>query len=432
MTDGHNDNRRWGVEDFERYHSGKMPEQEMYELEKAALDDPFLEDALEGYAFAKTPVEDIEALKNKLFAGQPKAKIFAIKNKFTQNILRIAAIFILLGGVGWLLYQTKESKPVEIAAVNTPKEKKDVIAETATHTSTPDAGNYPVTEKKEDNVFLKRTSPANPTNAATEVEDIKEEIAKAPAANSKNKADFKQGAAKEEESMREDRSTKKEVALSGKVSGVNVAPSNVITGRVVDNQGQPVANATIQDQTNNRNIATDKDGNFSLTNSQQANNVHVNVNAVGYETAQTALDPNSDDNKIVLQESDKALSEVVVTSAYQSKKNKAVRSSSQKIQPAQLYNNDKIFTLKNAQPVANEQKFNQTVNELYKSKIKTTAVGKVMLVFDIDSLGAAKNIVVKKSLTDSTNAAAIQILQNIPPLKKTKKDRKPEVEIIFL
>jgi hypothetical protein len=430
MADEHNDNRLWSVEDFERYHSGKMPDQEMYELEKAALDDPYLEDALEGYAFTKTPVADIEALKNKLFTGKPKAKIIAFKSKVAQNILKIAAILIMFGGFGWLLYQNKENKPVEIASVNTPKEKKDVISETTIDSSTAIAGNYPVTEKKEDNVFLKRTKPANPSIAA-EVEEMKEDIAKAPAVNNENRANSKQWAAKEAEMMREDRSSKTEEALSGRVSGVNVAPSNVITGRVVDNQGQPVANATIKDQTNNRNIATDKDGNFSLTNSQNANNVNVNVNAVGYETAQTALNSNSDDNKIVLQQSDRALSEVVVTSAYQTKKNKSVSPSSQKIQSAQLFNSDKIFILKNAQPVANREKFNQSVNELYKSKIKITAVGKVILVFDINSLGAAKNIVVKKSLSDSTNAAAIQILQNVPPLKKTKKGKKSEVEITF-
>ncbi len=154
MTNEHNDNRLWSVEDFERYHSGKMPDQEMHELEKAALDDPFLEDALEGYAFTKTPVADIEALQNKLFTGQTQAKIFAIKNKFTQKILRIAAILIMFGGLGWLLYQNKENKPVNIAKVNTPIENKDIISEPTTDTSTSIAGNYPATEKKEDQVLL--------------------------------------------------------------------------------------------------------------------------------------------------------------------------------------------------------------------------------------------------------------------------------------
>ena len=36
-------------DDIRRYLSGKMSREEMYQLEKAALDDPFLADAIEGF-----------------------------------------------------------------------------------------------------------------------------------------------------------------------------------------------------------------------------------------------------------------------------------------------------------------------------------------------------------------------------------------------
>ena len=39
-------------EDFKRYYSGTMTAAERHALEKAALDDPFLADALEGYKFS--------------------------------------------------------------------------------------------------------------------------------------------------------------------------------------------------------------------------------------------------------------------------------------------------------------------------------------------------------------------------------------------
>jgi hypothetical protein len=44
-------NNGFTASDIERYYSGKMSPQERHALEKAALDDPFLADALEGYTF---------------------------------------------------------------------------------------------------------------------------------------------------------------------------------------------------------------------------------------------------------------------------------------------------------------------------------------------------------------------------------------------
>ena len=53
--------------DIERYHQGLMSSKERHALEKAALEDPFLADALEGYANATFNVtEDIAQLKKRI------------------------------------------------------------------------------------------------------------------------------------------------------------------------------------------------------------------------------------------------------------------------------------------------------------------------------------------------------------------------------
>ena len=59
-------NKIYTAADFARYHAGTMPADEMHELEKAALEDPFLADALEGYAYAPAFENDIIELKEKL------------------------------------------------------------------------------------------------------------------------------------------------------------------------------------------------------------------------------------------------------------------------------------------------------------------------------------------------------------------------------
>jgi hypothetical protein len=89
--------------DIYRYRSGTMSDAEMHALEKAALEDPFLADALEGYANTTTPSEDIAELRERLFEKRKKKNTFFAISK-ENNWLRIAAIFILIAGVGYFVY----------------------------------------------------------------------------------------------------------------------------------------------------------------------------------------------------------------------------------------------------------------------------------------------------------------------------------------
>jgi hypothetical protein len=105
----------YSAKDIERYHSGQMSVAEMHALEKAALDDPFLADALEGYALTQTPSADLASLQQRLQERiekkEEKRSIFYIGNSW----MRIAALFVLIAGGGWLVYQTLSTKPLAIA-----------------------------------------------------------------------------------------------------------------------------------------------------------------------------------------------------------------------------------------------------------------------------------------------------------------------------
>ena len=59
-------NNGFTASDIERYHSGKMLPEERHALEKAALDDPFLADALEGYMFTSTASDDLAKIQARL------------------------------------------------------------------------------------------------------------------------------------------------------------------------------------------------------------------------------------------------------------------------------------------------------------------------------------------------------------------------------
>ena len=62
-----NEIKKYTAADIDRYHKGLLSPKERHDLEKAALDDPFLADALEGYATAGVhTAEDLAELQQRL------------------------------------------------------------------------------------------------------------------------------------------------------------------------------------------------------------------------------------------------------------------------------------------------------------------------------------------------------------------------------
>ena len=89
--------------DIEKYWKGKLSPAEMHAIEKAAMDDPFLADALEGYK--GTSLADLDSLKERL--DKRVGAIVPILNlkrkRFTW--VRAAAAIIIIIGVGLLVQQ---------------------------------------------------------------------------------------------------------------------------------------------------------------------------------------------------------------------------------------------------------------------------------------------------------------------------------------
>ena len=109
--------KTYTAKDIERYHKGEMSPAEMHLLEKAALEDPMLADALEGYSFTTTATADLQLLQNKLqqrTEGGKKRSLFFLSSQW----LKIAALFIVIAGGGWLVFQTFSSKQNTIATNN--------------------------------------------------------------------------------------------------------------------------------------------------------------------------------------------------------------------------------------------------------------------------------------------------------------------------
>src|SRR6516162_1476055 len=89
----------YSFEDIQRYLQGKMTAAEMHAVEKAALQDPFLADAIEGFDLADpaTAQQHLNEINASLIKEKKASKIVAF-NKRAQW-LSIAALIIVVAGI---------------------------------------------------------------------------------------------------------------------------------------------------------------------------------------------------------------------------------------------------------------------------------------------------------------------------------------------
>lgn len=120
--------------DIEKYHKGQLSPKERHALEKAALDDPFLADALEGYAVAGVNVNaDIAELKKRLAQKTEQAKVIPIQSQGGSSFpwLRAAVMVILIAGAGVLAYQFLFKGNKDQAVASNTVSEKNKASETA-------------------------------------------------------------------------------------------------------------------------------------------------------------------------------------------------------------------------------------------------------------------------------------------------------------
>jgi hypothetical protein len=113
---------KYTAAEIERYHSGQMSVKERHALEKAALDDPFLADALEGYGLATgQSSNDLADLGTRLTERIEGAKVVSMHkggNRTKFPWLKVAAIVVLVAGAGLLANQFLFTKRSPLAKMD--------------------------------------------------------------------------------------------------------------------------------------------------------------------------------------------------------------------------------------------------------------------------------------------------------------------------
>lgn len=386
-------NNSFTAGDIERYHSGKMSMQERHALEKAALDDPFLADALDGYEFSSAPTEDLVKIQTKLAEKLNRKKVIPLFQKYKW--ISVAAMVVIIAAAGWLVYSISGNTTDSLAVS---QEKNDSVTETNS-VSAPqikiDSGSTTGSESASvgQQTTLNQQAKTALGLSKTKSKDLANNTANQPV--------------KAETAQQESKDINSDAATSLAVQ--NEAANKKSFSRL-ENKNAGRNNATVVEPGINkvseppsaRSMASDNATVKGKRNEVNERDSVKNINVV--------LHPLPTDSS--------SLREVVVV-AYGSQK-----------KSSEKYPRVIIDTL---EPAEGYVKFDDYIASNLKmpEELKTKTVsGEVQLSFDVNKEGQPVNIKVEKSLCQKCDEEAVRLLKDGPKWKK-KKNKKGKLTIKF-
>lgn len=294
---------------FKDYIQGKRHGREANQLEHEAMNDPFLQDAIDGFDSVQgNHLPIIEELERKI-EKKSKRKVLLIR----YATISIAASVALLIGIN-LIFNEKKSDVREIAKVN------EVLSESLEHdTVTQEEIALNQTRKVEKKAQINQlVKPSGKKiQAAQEIRVVEDEVdindekeEKMPETEAGNLAVVNEEVDDNifilpkttSQTVNETKSQSDKISASGTVN-----TKKNISGRVVDENGQPVIGASVFINDKNATI-TDADGKFALS---KIDGEKITVKYIGFQSK--VVDIKEDTNIIQLQPDNLALNEVVVT-----------------------------------------------------------------------------------------------------------------------
>lgn len=104
----------YSAAEFIKYHSGKLSDHEMYQLEKSALEDKFISDALEGYMFSVHSEKNLLEIKNNIADNISKTVLNTGSSlqKLYRSIAIAASVTIMLFAGYFIFSKKSEDKTI--------------------------------------------------------------------------------------------------------------------------------------------------------------------------------------------------------------------------------------------------------------------------------------------------------------------------------
>ncbi|MFI5131174.1 MAG: carboxypeptidase-like regulatory domain-containing protein [Chitinophagales bacterium] len=474
-----NNIKNFAASDIEKYHKGQLSAKERHALEKAALDDPFLADALEGYSTQGVNASsDMAELRRRLSEKTEQAKVIpiAIAEKSSFPWLRAAVVIILVAGAGLLAYQFlfKADNKIEIAQSTSSKENKSSdssqFKSEVTGNDSSLAGIFK--EKSFDDKAatgagakqepLTVTTNANTSDKPNNTEPIDPEVAvkspkipvplkipetkdgrtddlasqKQDPAGRNNNSDLSRESSKVAlnkpavkdtvESAFADADYYKRKAETD-VKGVMAKRqsenfrTNVFRGKVTDASNSPLPFANITNKRDNVGTYSDAQGNFTLVSPDTV--MDVQVKSLGFENSNVQMRSFAATNKIVMEE-DRSLDARVLDTV----KHNISRARS------------KTMTFEEPEPEDGWTAYNSYVlnnlnmpEKIDKKKSEGGGENTVEISFEVNQFGDPVKIKVEKSLCDRCDKEAVRLIKEGPKWKrKGKKGKRTTVSVPFL
>lgn len=436
MNEKNKNIKPYSAADIQRYLKGQMSAQEMYAIETAALEDPFLADAIEGFGAAMATGNEasintgLEKL-NKQFSERVKqpGKVVSIYQTRWWQIAAAALMLIITGIAFYNNWMRPEQNNNALAVIE--KEKNDSAglqkrdAEKSSSSAT-----FLDAQKNQDTLsappagHIENESAKNSINHKTPGLSVKTYEKRDDQVTKKSERSEK---AHEEVSTKPaitDRDYREQQTATAFDSPETISRrnnqlaehQNNFSGRVVDPDNKPLPNASLKILNNKISLITDQSGNFNFTTKDSV--VEVQVGLPGFEQRNFRLQNSIASNQLVLEPSKQNLDEVVISGyGTERKKNitdtKKMRAKVHDAVPQTGWIEYEKYLEKNKKPPA--------TNPLM--------TGEVIVSFQVKSDGVLSDFKIEKSLSKDFDAEAIRLIQEGPAWRKVLKHRKTRTRV---
>ena len=398
------------------YIRGLRKGKEAHRLEKEAMQDPFLADAMDGYNQVEGNHEQrIEKLRMQVSAHSAKKKsTYAITWSIAACLIigfGISSYFLFLKksmtDEVFIAEESVSTKLAEPAAPPTPAipatptvpatpQKEIALATTKVKTDSTPISEITARQADKKDMIAEIQTTSQPQGAPVAAVPMMEEVSEETAALQEVVATIDTFESESDKKMK-----------LAKVATI-LPQNNMIKGRVTDGKGEPLIGASVTYKGTNIGTITNMNGEFSLV--KKDDKKRLTAEYIGYDPVEIQVDT-SRTMLIAMNENKQALNEVVVV-GYGAKKNKksTTLGSDAKVKEQ----TEKEITL---QPVIGKRSYQKYLKEhlVRPTDEKCAQVkGKVVLTFLINKEGRPFYIKVKESLCESADKEAIRLIQEGP------------------
>lgn len=452
-----NEHMIYTASDIEQYLAGELSPLQMHTMEKAALDDPFLAEAIEGYHEMKDRKwkDALLLLRTQIENKGSGAKVIPL-HKSNNNWWKMAAAVFILGTAATLTFVFKKDNTENVTGpqiaqmisqpIDSLPQKNDEVPASVTISLNPTASatkedikaitlpeinNLSSNQAKDRPIAESGAQQQSPSqkNGATGATDNANGISTIPSTNSQAPiANNNEQLAQEMLSSKTNQAAKEnrdDVAFlrEKKLTNLNANPkesafNNFFTAQVVSADNTPLPFTNISIKKENFGTYTDAKGMVRLVSTDST--LNIDVKSVGYAQKTFTLRNNQTPTRLVLQEDEIAQKDKrIVGNTELNKPGKSRRAtllsdSAVNVEPADGWDNYNTY-------VANNLDIPETM-------LKRDFHGEVELSFDVKSNGTISNIRIHKSLGAEYDEAAKRLLMSGPQWK-VKKGKKTSAKV---